>query len=1153
MVTNTSGADSLTITWRTPVAAPSGTVTYYFYGGADCPGGTEATPFDTETLDGAGNFPDSVDTGTLDTGSYSFLAVYSGDSNYQGSTAACENFTVSPAGTSTATQVVDSTTGQDVPGSTAVTGDGFYDTATVSAVPNQPPVVSSSRRGARELSGKATSTASLPSGTVSYYFYKASDCPGGTDGTSPFDTETLGSGAVPKSTGTGPLDAGSYSFLAVYSGDSNYQGSTAACENFTVVASNTATATQVVDSTTGQDVPGSAAVTGDSFHDTATVSPASHQVKLPLADERVLRGLTAAAQGGASPPSGTVTYYFYGGGSNGSCSDDNPQAATSSDQVTLNADGSVPSSSAVGPLDAGTYSYLAVYSGDTNYQGSTATCEQYTVTKDATATATSLVDEGPLGVTGDSYHDTATVAALQHQPPGARQRQVAGTSVVQGASAPSGTVTYYFFGGASDNNCSDGNVSDATGSDPVTLNANGTVPNSAPTGGLDAGKYSFLAVYSGDINYQGSTSSCEPFTVGIATTVTTTKVVDEGGTGMTGDSFHDTATVTQRTPVVQAAGRPVSRHLPQSKADGISGPGGTLTYTLFAGGCQAATSGSRGRTIVGEPDTVTVTNGAAQPSSSSGALAPGTYSYQAVYNGDSSFAVSTAQCEQFVVTPARLTVTASSGHSSYGGKLPAITPLYTGFIQGFGLSTITTPPTCVANASSSSHVGSYATNCAGAVDPDYSITYVPGTLTVGTAPLVVTAAGSSMIYGGSVPTIAASYSGFVNGDGVSSLTRKPACATAATRTSPAGNYANSCSGAVDPNYAISYRQGNMSVLKAPLLVTAASTFMLAGGQVPPIVPLYSGFVDNQTPASLSARPHCSTSATSNSLVGKYPTSCSGGVDPNYAFSYRNGVLTVGESPGYRIIGGDGGVFDFHRSFVGSVPPPSLGLHIFDFVGMASTRNGYWLVERNGGVFAFGTARYLGSLPGKHIHVDDIAGIAITPDGGGYWIVSSNGTVYPFGDAVSHGDARALGIHNAVAISSIGAGGYWLLTSSGAVYPYGNAAAVGDCRKASSPCHGTTDIVGMAIRNAGGYWLVARDGSVFTFGDARYHGSCRQHGSGCGNVHDVVGIASPDPNGYWMAEGDGNILGFGDAKSYGRCGIAGSPCVPLVRPIVAINS
>jgi hypothetical protein len=54
------------------------------------------------------------------------------------------------------------------------------------------------------------------------------------------------------------------------------------------------------------------------------------------------------------------------------------------------------------------------------------------------------------------------------------------------------------------------------------------------------------------------------------------------------------------------------------------------------------------------------------------------------------------------------------------------------------------------------------------VRSNYTITYAAGTVDVTTASLVITASGGSMTYGGTVPTITASYSGFVNGDNANS-------------------------------------------------------------------------------------------------------------------------------------------------------------------------------------------------------------------------------------------------------------------------------------------------------------------------------------------------------------------------------------------------
>ena len=106
-----------------------------------------------------------------------------------------------------------------------------------------------------------------------------------------------------------------------------------------------------------------------------------------------------------------------------------------------------------------------------------------------------------------------------------------------------------------------------------------------------------------------------------------------------------------------------------------------------------------------------------------------------------------------------------------------------------------------------------------------SSTSTPAGVTVAQAPLVVTASSASSIYGGTPPTVTASYSGFVNGDSTSSLTSGATCSTTATSASPVGPYATSCTGAADPNYAITYDNGSLTVAPAPLSVTASSGTM----------------------------------------------------------------------------------------------------------------------------------------------------------------------------------------------------------------------------------------------------------------------------------------------------------------------------------------
>ena len=105
------------------------------------------------------------------------------------------------------------------------------------------------------------------------------------------------------------------------------------------------------------------------------------------------------------------------------------------------------------------------------------------------------------------------------------------------------------------------------------------------------------------------------------------------------------------------------------------------------------------------------------------------------------------------VAPLTLTVDGRQRRMTYGSTPPAITPSYAGFVNGDSASSLTTKPTCSTTATSASlSSGSpYTSSCNGAVDANYAITYVAGTVTVTQAPLTVTASSGAMNYGGTPP------------------------------------------------------------------------------------------------------------------------------------------------------------------------------------------------------------------------------------------------------------------------------------------------------------------------------------------------------------------------------------------------------------------
>jgi hypothetical protein len=124
-----------------------------------------------------------------------------------------------------------------------------------------------------------------------------------------------------------------------------------------------------------------------------------------------------------------------------------------------------------------------------------------TVQQGTSTSTTVIVDANGVPVTspvppGTSVSDTATING-----------QVSGLPAT-------GTVTYEFFA-----------TIDGTGphtDEVVTVNPDGSVPDSALHGPLAAGSYSFIAVYSGDSNYLGSISPVEPLKVQQAPSVAPT-------------------------------------------------------------------------------------------------------------------------------------------------------------------------------------------------------------------------------------------------------------------------------------------------------------------------------------------------------------------------------------------------------------------------------------------------------------------------------------------------------------------------------------------------------------------------------------------------------------------------------------------------------
>ncbi len=206
-------------------------------------------------------------------------------------------------------------------------------------------------------------------------------------------------------------------------------------------------------------------------------------------------------------------------------------------------------------------------------------------------------------------------------------------------------------------------------------------------------------------------------------------------------------------------------------------------------------------------------------------------------------------------------------------------------ITGVSLSTAT---------GAAATAGTHPITPSGGAASNYAITNVPGTLTVSQAALTVTADDKAKFYGATLPTLTATYTGFLYTDDPASLTTRPTLSTTADATSHVSGspYSITASGAVDPNYSISDVAGSLTVTTAPLTITADSKSKVYSAALPTLTATYTGFVNGDTSASLTTLPTITTTATAGSAVGTYPITASGAVGTDYSIHYVAGTLII---------------------------------------------------------------------------------------------------------------------------------------------------------------------------------------------------------------------------------------------------------------------
>lgn len=174
---------------------------------------------------------------------------------------------------------------------------------------------------------------------------------------------------------------------------------------------------------------------------------------------------------------------------------------------------------------------------------------------------------------------------------------------------------------------------------------------------------------------------------------------------------------------------------------------------------------------------------------------------------------------------------------------------------------------------------------------DFSVE-IPYSYKINKAPMNLTVNNSQREYGDSNPAFTCDISGFVNGENEQSLGVTPSFECEATQLSNVGTYRILAS-LEAPNYEITYSYGNLSVIKAPLIIAVENATKVYGNSNPTFSLSYSGLKNGETEPAWVAKPTINTSATQASGVGEYVVTASDGNPKNYEItSYSPGTLSI---------------------------------------------------------------------------------------------------------------------------------------------------------------------------------------------------------------------------------------------------------------------
>src|SRR5438128_1540444 len=294
-----------------------------------------------------------------------------------------------------------------------------------------------------------------PTGTIRYMLSsptrRSSDLGGLVASDGPVSVSGDGEYATPQ--GASPTQAGTYYWVAAYSGDSNNKEAKSGCADEPVVI--------------GQASPAI----------TTTQDPAAGTVGETFKDEAKLSGLFGAH------PTGTISWKLY---SNKSCDASEGGLVASDGPVSVSGEIGRASRRETGQTQAGTYYWVAAYSGDSNNKEAKSGCADEPVVIGQSSPAI-RPHKSPYGDTiCDVFYDDVKLSGLF-------------------GAHPTGTISWKLY---SNKSCeaSEGGLVASDG--PVSVSGDGEYATPQGASPTQAGTYYWVAAYSGDSNNKEAKSGC---------------------------------------------------------------------------------------------------------------------------------------------------------------------------------------------------------------------------------------------------------------------------------------------------------------------------------------------------------------------------------------------------------------------------------------------------------------------------------------------------------------------------------------------------------------------------------------------------------------------------------------------------------------------